>query len=130
MKPLLFAMAVLVPIGALAQGLVPTMDGQFEFCEERPREPQWLRDIHVRESHKRLLIQAIYELQSYERVEHAGNCSCNTLYPTWDTAIQTFNDNYLHLERRDAMAARRELQDRSTALRQSQKGVCEPLGHW
>lgn len=129
-KPLLLAIAVLMPLGAHSQGLVPTMDGEFEFCEDRPEEPQWLQDIHVRESHKRLLIQAIYDLQSYERVEQAGDCTCDTLYPTWDTAIQTFNDNYLHLERRDAMNARREFQERSTALRQSQRSVCEPFGHW
>ncbi|MEL6511089.1 MAG: hypothetical protein AAFU69_11085 [Pseudomonadota bacterium] len=129
-KPFLLAIAVLVPVAAHSQGLVPTIEGQFEFCNDRPKEPKWLQDIHVRESHKRLLIQAIYDLQSYERVEQAGDCACDTLYPAWDTAIQTFNDNFLHLERRDAMNARLEFQDRSTVLRQSQKSVCEPLGHW
>lgn len=127
---ILLATAIFATAGAYAQGLVPTLDREYEFCENRPEEPQWLQDIHVRENYKRLLVQAIYRFQSYDRVEQAGDCSCDTLYPSWDTAVQVFNDNYLHLERRDAMDTRREFQDRSNDLRQSQRDVCEPIGHW
>jgi hypothetical protein len=28
------------------------------------------------------------------------------------------------------METRREFQDRSNALRQSQRDICEPIGHW
>ena len=129
-KSLLLASLLLSPSVLSAQGLIPTMDRQFEFCEDRPDEPEWLQNMHVREGHKRLLIQAIYRLQSYERVEQAGNCSCATLYPSWDAAIQVFNDNYLQYDRHETLDTRREFQDRSNALRESQRDLCEPIGHW
>lgn len=128
---LILATAVaLSPAISVAQGLVPTMNSEYEFCQERPPEPDWMQNLHVRESYKRRLVQSIYQLEGYQRVSEASDCSCDTLYPPWDNAVQRFNDNYLHLERRDAMDTRRDFQDQANTLRRSLRDLCEPIGHW
>ena len=124
------AAVALSPTLTSAQGLVPTMDREYEFCQERPPEPDWMQNLEARESHKRLLIQAIYRLEGYERVAEAGNCGCDTLYPSWDHAVQRFNDNYLHLEQFDLMQTRREFQNQGNAVRRSVRALCEAEGNW
>lgn len=128
--PILAAIAALSTSMAPAQGLVPTIDSGYEFCQDRPPEPEWMQNLHVRESYKRLLVQSIYRLESYERVADAGDCTCSTLFPPWTSAVQNFNDNYLHLEQFEAMQTRREFQDQGTAIRRSVQDLCESEGNW
>ena len=127
---ILAATAAMYPSLAPAQGLVPTIDSGFEFCQDRPPEPEWMQNLHVRESYKRLLVQSIYRLESYQRAANAGDCTCETLFPPWTDAVQQFNDNYLHLEQFDAMQTRREFQDRGTEIRRSVQSLCEAEGNW
>ncbi len=127
----LLATAIIMwPSLILAEGLVPTMERKYEFCQERPPEPEWMQNMHVRESNKRLLIQSIYRLEGYERVSEAADCECETLYPSWDNAVQRFNDSFLHLEGFDLMQTRRDFQDQGTAVRNSVKALCEAVGNW
>jgi len=93
LKILLIAVTFFSPSMAPAQGLVPTLDSEFEFCQDRPPEPEWMQNIHVRESYKRLLVQSIYRLEGYQRVANATDCTCDTLFPPWTDAVQHFNDN-------------------------------------
>jgi len=127
---LLVAATVLSPAMAPAQGLVPTMDREYEFCQDRPTEPDWMQNLHVRESYKRLLIQSIYRLESYQRVADVGDCTCDTLFPSWTEAVQRFNDNYLHLEQFESMQTRRDFENQGTALRRSVRELCEAEGNW
>ncbi|MEM8575588.1 MAG: hypothetical protein AAGF48_13240 [Pseudomonadota bacterium] len=128
----LFSLVVgtVFPIVALSQGMVPTMDRQFEFCQDRPLEPEWLENTPVREGYKRLLIQMIYRAESYRRVADANDCSCETVFPPWEHAIQHFNDNYLSLEQFEAMQTREDYRAEGDALRQSVRDLCEAEGHW
>lgn len=128
--PLLSAALILPPATAFAQGLVPTIGSKYEFCQERPPEPQWMQNLHVRESYKRLLIQSIYRLEGYQRVAASGDCTCDTLFPAWSNAVQHYNDNFLHLEQFEAMQTRRDLQDRGSAVRRSVQEFCEAEGNW
>lgn len=130
LKILLIAVTFFSPSMAPAQGLVPTLDSEFEFCQDRPPEPEWMQNIHVRESYKRLLVQSIYRLEGYQRVANATDCTCDTLFPPWTDAVQHFNDNYLHLEQFEAMQTRRDFQNQGTALRRSVRELCEAEGNW
>ena len=127
---LALACVFLAPSAVVSQGLVPTLDREYEFCQDRPPEPDWMQNLEARESHKRLLIQSIYRLEGYERVAEAGDCGCDTLYPSWDTAVQRFNDNYLHLEQFDQMQTRRDFQNQGNAVRRSVRALCEAEGNW
>ncbi|WP_040819609.1 hypothetical protein [Litoreibacter arenae] len=115
---------------AFAQNLVPTMDSEYEFCQQRPPEPEWLQNLHVRKSNKRLLIQSIYRLEGYQRVAASGDCKCNTLFPPWSNAVQHYNDNFLHLEQFEAMQTRRDFQDQGSAVRRFVQELCEAEGNW
>ncbi|MEM7668366.1 MAG: hypothetical protein AAF317_04340 [Pseudomonadota bacterium] len=115
---------------AFAQGLVPKMDSEYEFCQQRPPEPEWVQNLHVRESYKRLLIQSIYRLEGYQRVAASGDCRCDTLFPPWSNAVQHYNDNFLHLEQFEAMQTRRDFQDQGSAVRRSVQELCEAEGNW
>ena len=129
-KPLLLATALLVPISANAQGLVPTMDRQFEFCEQRPTEPEWLENLPPREASKGMLIQMIYRFQSAEDVTVAGECSCATRFPAWDDAVQKYNDTYLGAGENDHREAIGAFRAQYNALRPSARSICEEVGHW
>ncbi|GIT88724.1 MULTISPECIES: hypothetical protein [unclassified Roseobacter] len=127
---LLFAAISLSSATAFAQGLVPAMDSEYEFCQKRPPEPEWVQNLHVRESYKRLLIQSIYRLEGYQRVAAFGDCRCDTLFPPWSSAVQQYNDNFLHLEQFEAMQTRRAFQDQGSAVRRSVQKLCEAEGNW
>ena len=124
------AFTTTVPCIALSQGLVPAMGSEFEFCEDRPIEPEWMENMPAREAHKRVLIQMIYRAESYRRVADAGDCSCETLFPPWDQAIQHFNDHYLSLGQFEAMQTREDYRAEGDAYRQSVREICEAEGNW
>ena len=129
-KPLLVAACILSPTLAVSQGLVPTLVSEYEFCRERPGEPEWMSELPSHERYKRLVIQTIYRAQSLERVVEAQECSCQTRYPSWDTAVQHFNDNYLGGDRNALREAEEEHFDRYNELRASARTLCEAEGHW
>jgi ATP sulfurylase len=77
-----------------------------------------------------LVIQTIYRAQSLERVVEAQECTCQTRYPSWDTAIQHFNDNYLGGDRNALREAEEEHFDRFSELRAAARTLCEAEGYW
>ena len=118
------------PSIAFAQGLVPTMDQQFEFCQERPAEPEWMGSLPPRENYKRLVIQTIYRSQGLERVVEAGECSCATRFPSWEAAVQHFNDRYLGADRDEMRDAEGRYLTRFNELRSAAREICEAAGNW
>ncbi len=128
---LILAAAVsLPPASASAQDLVPALGGDYDFCENRPVEPEWMAQLPSRERYKRLVIQTIYRAQGVERVVEAQECSCETRFPPWDTAIQHFNDNYLGGDRNDLREAEEHHFDRFNKLRTAARDLCEAEGNW
>ena len=129
-RALLIFLIVFHPSISYSQGLVPTMEQTFEFCQERPSEPEWIGNLPSRENYKRLMIQTIYRAQGLERVVEAGECSCATRFPSWDAAVQHFNDRYLGADRN----VMREAEDRYLTLvnqlRLAAREICEAEGNW
>lgn len=126
---LLLSLTVM-PFSASAQGLEPTMEREFEFCEDRPLAPDWMQNLPPREASKGMLIQMIYRFQSVEQVTAADDCSCSTRFPTWDDAVQRYNDNYLSADENDHREAIGTFRAQYNALRPSARSICEVVGHW
>lgn len=126
---LLLSLTVMPPY-ATAQGLTPTMERDFEFCEDRPLEPDWMQNLPAREASKGMLIQMIYRFQSAEQVATSDDCSCATRFPSWDDAVQRYNDNYLGADENDHREAIGEFRAQYNALRPSARAICEVVGHW
>lgn len=131
----IFAIVFTATLGSLpgitsAQGLVPTLETPFEFCQDRPLEPAWMTELPSREKYKRLVIQTIYRAQGLERVVEAQDCSCETRFPSWDTAVQHFNDNYLGGDRNALREAEEHHLDRFNELRTTARELCEAEGNW
>ena len=126
----LAAVISLLPATTSAQGLVPTIESEFDFCGDRPVEPDWMSELPAREKYKRLVIQTIYRAQGLERVVVAGECSCETRFPSWEAAVQHFNDNYLGGDRNALREAEEQHLDHFNELRSRAKEICEPEGHW
>ncbi|MEL8054585.1 MAG: hypothetical protein AAGK66_00385 [Pseudomonadota bacterium] len=120
----------LSPALATAQGLVPTLNSEYDFCQSRPVEPEWMAELPSRERYKRLVIQTIYRAQGVERVVEAQECSCETRFPSWDTAVQHFNDNYLGGDRNTLREAEEEYFNRFNELRAAARELCEAEGNW
>lgn len=127
---ILIASLASVPSFVWPQGLVPSLESEFDVCQSRPLQPQWIDDLSSREAFKGAVIQMIYRAESYLRVVEAGECSCATLYPTWDNAVQRFNDTYLNADRNALREARNEFRDQANEVRDAAKAICEEVGNW
>lgn len=129
-RALLIFMIVFYPSSSYSQGLVPTMEQTFAFCRERPSEPKWMGSLPSRENYKRLVIQTIYRAQGLERVVESGECSCAIRFPSWDTAVQHFNDRYSGADRNAMREAEDRYLTRFNQLRLAAREICETEGHW
>ena len=125
---------LLVVLGATAgvaeRNLIPTLDNQPDVCPDQPPEPQWMQDIDVRESHKRLLIQQIYRAQSLQRIVEAQSCECPTRYPSWDPAEGIFVKHFAASEYWDIVEATSEYRRQANELRREAMPICEAAGNW
>ena len=78
------AAGLLVLLGATAgvaeRNLIPTLDNRPDVCSEQSPEPEWMQNIDVRESYKRLLIQQIYRAESMKRIVDAQRCRSTHLH--------------------------------------------------
>ena len=116
--------------GVAARNLIPTLDNQPDVCPDQPPEPQWMQDIDVRESHKRLLIQQIYRAQSLQRIVEAQSCECPTRYPSWDSAEGIFVKHFAASEYWDIVEATSEYRRQANELRREAMPICEAAGNW
>lgn len=130
LRIILMASLASAPSYAWSQGLVPTLESEFEVCQSRPLQPQWIDDLPTREAFKGAVIQMIYRAESYQRVVESGECGCETLYPTWDNAVQRFNDTYLNADRNALREARNDFRDQANEVRDAAKAICEEAGNW
>ena len=125
---------LLVVLGATAgvaeRNLIPTLDNQPDVCPDQPPEPQWMQDIDVRESHKRLLIQQIYRAQSLQRIVEAQSCECPTRYPSWDSAEGIFVKHFAASEYWDIVEATSAYRHQANELRREAMPICEAGGNW
>jgi len=126
--------SLLVVLGATAgvaeRNLVPTLENQPDVCPDQPPEPQWMQDIDVRESHKRLLIQQIYRAQSMQRIVEARSCECPTRYPSWKAAEGVFVEHFAASDYWDIVEATSEYRRQANELRREAVPICEAAGNW
>ena len=116
--------------GAAEGNLIPTLDNQLDVCLDQPPEPQWMEDIDVRESHKRLLIQQIYRAQSMQRIVEAQSCECPTRYPSWEAAESVFVEHFSASEYWDIVEATSTYRRQANELRREAMPICEAAGNW
>lgn len=116
--------------GVAERNLIPTLENQPDVCPDQPPEPQWMQDIAVRESHKRLLIQQIYRAQSMQRIVEAQSCECPTRYPSWEAAEGVFVERFAASEYWDIVEATSEYRRQANELRREAMPICEAAGNW
>ena len=116
--------------GVAERNLIPTLENQPDVCPDQPPEPQWMQDIDVRESHKRLLIQQIYRAQSMQRIVEAQSCECPTRYPSWEAAEGVFVEQFAASEYWDIVEATSEFRRQANELRREAMPICEAVGNW
>ena len=125
---------LLVVLGATAgvteRNLIPTLDNPPDVCPDQPPEPQWMQNIAVRESHKRLLIQQIYRAQSMQRIVEGQNCECATRYPSWDDAETVYVEHFAASEYWDIVEATSTYRRQANELRREAMPICEAAGNW
>ena len=130
LTPILVTAIVMAPTLTSPQGLVPTTNQEFDVCQERPQQPDWIDNLPSRDAFRGAVIQMIYRAESYRRVIEAGECSCETRFPDWDISIQLFNDNYLGSDRNGLRDARNEYRAQANEMRDAAKVLCEEAGNW
>ena len=125
---------LLVVFGATAgvaeRNLIPTLDNQPDVCPDQPPEPDWMQNIEMRESHKRLLIQQIYRAQSMQRIVEGRNCECATRFPSWDDAETVYVERFASSEYWDIVEATSQYRRQANALRLEAMPICEAAGNW
>ena len=128
------AAGLLVLLGATAgvaeRNLIPTLDNRPDVCPEQSPEPEWMQNIDVRESYKRLLIQQIYRAESMKRIVDAQSCDCPIRYPTWEVAVRIYTEHYAASEYWDIVEATSAYRRQANELRREAMPICEATGNW
>lgn len=116
--------------GVAERNLIPTLDNQPDVCPDQHPEPQWMQNIDVRESYKRLLVQQIYRAQSMQRIVDAQSCDCPIRYPTWEDAVRFYTERFASSEYWDVVEATSTYRRQANELRRAAKPICEAAGNW
>ena len=124
------AIALFVSAAQAEENLVPTLDKQFDVCVDRPLQPDWVTNIETTDANKARLIQQIYRAQSMERIVAADECSCDTRFPTWAAAEETFFKRFASADRNELREAISEYSRAANELRKTAKPFCEEQGNW
>ena len=127
---LVFSIAVAGFPAAAERDLVPSLDSASDVCINRPAEPEWMRNIAVREAYKRVLVQDIYRAQNLERIVETGSCSCGTRFPSWEAAETEFRERFAAAERWEMLEASDTYNRRASALRPDAMTICEAEDNW
>ncbi|MCO6385265.1 hypothetical protein [Oceanicola sp. 502str15] len=121
-------------ISALAadaeSNFAPTFGDQAEMCPDQPDEPQWMRELPVRDAHKRLLVQQIYRAESMQRIVDAQDCGCPTRYPPWDAVEALYFEGYAAAEYREVLEVTSAHRRKANALRLAAMAICRAAGNW
>ena len=112
------------------RNLIPSLESSPDVCPERPKEPDWMENIALRDAYQRVLVQDIYRAQNMERVVETGSCDCATRFPTWDTAEGTFRENHADADRSEMLQASDTYNRRANKLRPQAQSICEAAGNW
>ena len=132
MRAALIAFLIAVPgTPAIAESnLVPSLGSEPDVCIERPAEPDWMKNIGVREAYKRVLVQDIYRAQNLERIVEAGSCACDIRFPSWEAAETVFLERFAAAERWKMLEASDRYNRRANAVRPEAMAICEAEGNW
>ncbi|ODM45803.1 hypothetical protein A9320_27540 [Ruegeria sp. PBVC088] len=115
---------------AAERNLVLSLESASDVCSNRPAEPEWMRNIAVRQAYKRVLVQDIYRTQNLERVVETGSCSCDTRFPAWEAAETEFRERFDSAERWEMLEASDTYNRRANALRPDAVTICKAEGNW
>ncbi|PYG27354.1 hypothetical protein [Pelagimonas varians] len=121
---------LIAPPVVAERNLIPSLESSPDVCPERPKEPDWMENIALRDAYQRVLVQDIYRAQNMERVVETGSCDCATRFPTWDTAEGTFRENHADADRSEMLQASDTYNRRANKLRPQAQSICEAAGNW
>lgn len=123
-------LGLLAPPSVAERNLIPSLESSRDVCSERPDEPDWMKNIALRDAYQRVLIQDIYRAQSMERIVETGFCDCATRFPTWDSAEGIFRENHADADRSKMLQASDTYNRRANDLRPQAQAICEAAGNW
>ena len=103
----------------------------FAFCPDRPAEPEILQSIDMREAHKRILAQRMYTTNALQAVADAGDCSCETRFPSWDATVDEYLEKYAGLDDRwQILEITSDYRRKTNELRKAVRQICIDQGNW
>jgi hypothetical protein len=127
---LTIALGLVAPPLMAERNLIPSLESSPDVCSERPNEPDWMEHIALRDAYQRVLVQDIYRAQNMERIVGTGSCDCATRFPTWDSAVVTFQENYADADRSEMLQASDTYNRHANDLRPQAQAICEAAGNW
>jgi len=134
MRTFVTGLAVLASsIGSIAfaeSHLAPTLECEFDVCQDRPLQPQFVTDLADDEPNKARLVQQVYRAESMQRIVDANECSCETRFPTWDAAEAVYLDRFSAADRNELREAISTFRRTANELRGIAKPICEQAGNW
>lgn len=134
MRTFVAGLAVLASsIGSIAfaeSHLVPTLEREFDVCQDRPSQPQFVTDLADDEPNKARLLQQVYRAEGMQRIVDANECSCETRFPTWDAAEAVYLERFSTADRNELREAISTFRRTANELRRIAKPICEQAGNW
>ncbi len=132
-KPTLIIAAVLSAVAswAAAQSVSTNGNNDYAFCANRPDRPAMVEDMPFREAHRGILIQRLYAANALERVVESDDCSCETRFPAWDSAVEQYLELYAGIEdRHEIRSLTSEFTRAINDYRKLARPICEEVGNW
>ena len=103
---------------------------KYRICNDRPDRPVWMDELHPREAFKALTLMDLYELRAWEQIVEAGDCACETRFPSWDAAEEEYLTSYDQAPSPEHTSAQREIRKHRNDLRHAVEEICEAQGNW
>lgn len=120
-----------VASGAAAQSVSTNSNNDYAFCENRPDRPAIVEDMPFREAHRGILIQRLYAANALESVVERNDCSCETRFPSWDSAVEQYLELYAGIEdRHEIRSLTSEFTRSINDYRKLARPICEEVGNW
>ena len=77
-----------------SQSTAQSTGRSYTYCADRPDEPEYLLNMDMRDSHKRILVQRMYTSKALREVVETGDCSCPTRFPAWESTVEDYLESY------------------------------------
>jgi hypothetical protein len=139
MRQTILAVAVIMVAAPLAAQTSPQVTNdltvtmtpqQYRICNDRPRRPTWMDEVHPREAYKALAAMELYEIRAWQTIFETEDCGCAVRFPSWEASDLEYRQAYAEASASEHSTIRREWIELRKQLEPTIRDICEAQSNW